>query len=185
MNFFKKPKSINKDNDEEIKLPSTFIVSYLGYKEVYGHQRMKQCVSELFNAYDRRKSVTIVLNLTLEDMTVSLHHSSPIKEIDDTLKEPIPIQFISYVSQDYDHQNVFSCLVVRELSYTKKKVECHSFLCDSEVEAIRLGKTFRKVFELFVSSVKGEFQFKVDLQEEVNKQNGKSDTKSKHEEADA
>lgn len=187
MNFFKKPKSANKEDDEDIKLPGYFTVSYLGYKDskgVFGNEHTKQCAVELFKAYDKRKSVNIILKLTLDEMIVSLHQSSPGKELDEALKEPIPTQFISYVTQDSDYQNVFSCLIVRELSYTKRKVECHSFLCDSEVEAKRLGKTFKKIFEVYGSKVKGEFHFKVDLQEEVNK-NGKTPLKGKHKEADA
>ena len=80
----------------------------------------------------------------------------------------MPIEFISYGVQDAKFTRVFTCIVVKEMSWKGKKMECHAYLCDSSLSARKMALSVAVAFKAYTKVVEGNssFRFKLDLEKQ-------------------
>lgn len=78
----------------------------------------------------------------------------------------MPIDFISYGVQDIKFWRVFSCIVVRSLSWQMRSATCHAFFCDSAHSGRKMALALGAAFNEYAKKLKANgksHNFQVEL----------------------
>lgn len=78
----------------------------------------------------------------------------------------MPIDFISYGVQDIKYWRVFTCIVVRTLSWQSRSATCHAFLCDSGQTGRKMALSLGLAFSTYAKKLKSDgksHNFQVEL----------------------
>lgn len=152
-------------------LPQYFVTKYLGCREctgIWGAQHTVKPVQEMIEAaktLGEGQDLSLVkVKVTGQGLEVSSHKQNKGPDIESGL---IPVQYISYGVQDFKFTRVFSFIMVREMSYKAKKMECHAYVCPSTLNARKMSLSVALAFKEYAKSLNGkQFRFQVELCEQ-------------------
>ena len=178
--FEKKPKGALKSNYSKFRgikvdrLPAFFIAKYLGHKDVngvFGLEHVREPVDDFIAkvkddliSMDRVELPLCYIVFSSKGIDIRPHPANKVTgELEYSLH---PIDFISYGVQDMKYWRVFTFIVVKELSYKKRKTECHAFLADSTENARKMALALGACFTVYKRKLASEgkhHNFQVEL----------------------
>lgn len=167
-------------NDARVMaLPQVFLVKYIGMlpcSGLWGVEHVRAPVARLVARFNERcgtddplpliqlhvtRSGIHTCALTPQDLESRVAPRAPSKDA-----ELVPIELISFGTQDAKYTRVFCFVVVREISSRSRDLECHVYVCDSTLSARRLSLSLSLAFRLYTQG-RGDkpFEFCVDLRQ--------------------
>lgn len=166
LKLFKSKKSAQTNDNQNAlptdhpTIPETFIVKYMGKRSAKGYGGAKYTqgpveeVIEAVNQLPKGSDLPLVrLEVTLDGLNMTPHKRNRVKSFESV---SIPIQFISYGSQDQNYPRVFSFIMVREMSARSKKLDCHVYACDSSKNARKLAGLLSLAFQVYQEKMQGK-----------------------------
>ena len=160
-------------------LPQVFLVKYLGMMPcsgLCGAEHVRGPVARLVARFNERRGTDSPLPLiqlhvtrsgintcalTPQDLERRLAPKAPSKDA-----ELVPIELISFGTQDAKYTRVFCFVVVREISSRSRDLECHVYVCDSTLSARRLALSLSLAFRMYTQERGNKpFEFCVDLRQ--------------------
>ena len=182
-----------------VALPQVFLVKYLGMSpcsHLWGSEHIRAPVAQLVEQFQERRRTKQPLPLIQLHVTKSGVHTSALtrQDIESRLApnvpskdaELVPIELISFGTQDATCTRVFSFVVVREISSRSRRLECHVYVCDSTLSARRLALSLSLAFRLH-SQERGDkpFELCVDLRQTSDLSDGSDKVSSGETDFDA
>ena len=170
---------VNGNDVRVMALPQVFLVKYIGMlpcSGLWGVEHVRAPVAQLVARFNDRcgtddplpliqlhvtKSGIHTCALTAQDLERRVAPRVPGKDA-----ELVPIELISFGTQDAKYTHVFCFVVVREISSRSRNLECHVYVCDSTLSARRLALSLSLAFRLYTQE-RGDkpFEFCVDLRQ--------------------
>lgn len=145
---------------EVMTLPQTFICKYMGKKPAkgYGGARYIQTpveeVVETVNSMPKSSDLPLVkLEVTVDGLHMVPHRRNKVKSFEAVT---IPIQYISYGSQDQNYPRIFCFIMVREMSARSKKLDCHVYACESSKGARKVAACLAMAFHIYQEKMEGK-----------------------------
>ncbi|XP_067929096.1 uncharacterized protein [Watersipora subatra] len=155
----KQTENNNTDIQMSIPMPQTFLVKYMGSRPSRGYQGAKYVESpveevvEAVNKLSKGSDLPLVkLEVTLDGLIMTPHKRNKVKSYEGV---SIPIEYISYGSQDQNYPRIFCFIMVREMSSRSKKLDCHVYACDSSKNARKVAGCLAIAFEVYRESMEG------------------------------
>ncbi|CAG5117180.1 unnamed protein product [Candidula unifasciata] len=156
------------------KLPQVFVVKYLGHREVpgvSGLQHIRKPVDEMVQQvrakFDAKEEVRLpLLYVVVSEKGLELREHQSNKEKGTAPLGLMPIDFISYGVQDIKYWKVFTCIVVRSLSWQMRSATCHAFFCDSPHSGRKMALSLGAAFNVYAKKLKADgksHNFQVEL----------------------
>ncbi len=156
-------------------LPQVFITKYLGSRPctgIWGTEHTRGPVDDMISTVrtvlcNGQDLPLVKLSISEKGIDVSEHKQNKGGSIE---TGTIPIEFISYGVQDVRFMRVFTFIIVREMSWKAKKMECHAYICDSPLTSKKLSLSVALAFKVYASTLEGKsLKFGIDLtsQQEV------------------
>ncbi|CAG5133015.1 unnamed protein product [Candidula unifasciata] len=139
------------------RLPQVFVVKYLGQRDVTGasglhHVRkpVDEMVLKIRTKLDAKEDLNLPLIYVIispKGLDLREHQSNKVKGT--APLGVIPINFISYGVQDIKYWKIFTCIVIKALSWQSKSATCHAFLCDSPHSGRKMALALGAAFNIY------------------------------------
>ena len=179
-------------------LPQVFVTKFLGRRVcggLWGIKHTRAPVDELVRSVQQmpdRELPLVQLHVSQKGIHSTIHSQNKAKMEEeqegplpsDALpgtgfqKDLLPIEFVSYAVQDTKFTRVFCLIVVRELSWRQKTLECLAYVLDGSLSARRLALSVALAFKQYAKTLEGKpYKFQVDLRppHELEKELDKKD----------
>ncbi|KAK2720698.1 uncharacterized protein LOC136036501 [Artemia franciscana] len=165
------PKTMNQEplSPEDVNLPQSFVVKYLGKREargLWGIKNTRKPVDEMVNAAKSLKPGQQLPHIQLKVSEEGVVLSDLPQNVNKNFTAGLyPIDIVSYGVQDVVYTRVFAMIVVTETAASGAALrdgrfpfECHAFVCDSRISAKRLTFALATSFQAYSRTVatKGE-----------------------------
>ena len=141
-------------------VPQTFLVKYMGNRPCKGYGGAKYIqtpveeVVEAVNQLSKGSDLPLVkLEVTVDGLNMTPHKRNKVKPFESV---SIPIQYISYGSQDQKYPRIFCFIMVREMSARSKKLDCHVYACDSSKSARKAAGCLALAFQVYQDKLQGQ-----------------------------
>ncbi|BFZ22290.1 hypothetical protein BsWGS_25328 [Bradybaena similaris] len=156
------------------RLPQVFVVKYLGHRDITGASglhHVRKPVDEMVQQIRTKLDAKEELNLPLLYVIISPkgldlreHRSNKVKGT--APLGLIPISFISYGVQDIKYWRVFTCIIIKAISWQTRSATCHAFLCDSSHNGRKMALSLGAAFNQYSKKLEADgasSNFKVEL----------------------
>lgn len=162
--IFKSGKKTSDNNnvvtaDGYTTLPQSYIVKYMGNRPSKGYGGAKYIQSpveevvETVNQMTKGSDLPLVrLEVTVDGLNMTPHKRNKVKSFESV---SIPIEYISYGSQDQNYPRIFCFIMVREMTARSKKLDCHVYACDSSKSARKVAASLAFAFAIYQEHMQG------------------------------